>query len=259
MEKQGMENIKILFIEDDKVDQMAFKRFVKDENLSYNYTIAGSVSEAKRILDSEKFDIVIIDYHLGDGTAFDIFDLIKDTPVIITTGTGDEGIAVKAMKGGAYDYLIKDPERNYLKVLPITVENAIKHKKSEKQFRMLSHAIMSIDDSVYITDMDDRIIFVNEAFCRTYGYEEEDILGRHSDVLWKEASTDDDVINVFPIIIEGGWKDEFYHRRKDGSEFPVFLSRLVIKDKNGNEVAVVGVARDITEHKRAEETLRESF
>src|ERR1700757_132199 len=219
-----MEETRILVIEDDKIDQMAFKRFVKDENLSYNYTIAGSVSEAKRILDSERFDIVITDFFLGDGTAFDIFDLIKDTPITVATGTGDEEVAVKAMKGGAYDYLIKDLERNYLKVLPVTVENAIKHKKSEKQFRMLSHAIMSIDDSVYITDMDDRIIFVNEAFCRTYGYEEEDILGRHSDVLWKEASTDDDVINVFPIIIEGGWKDEFYHRRKDGSEFPVFLS-----------------------------------
>src|ERR1700757_1363084 len=102
-----MEETRILVIEDDKIDQMAFKRFVKDENLSYNYAIAGSVSEAKRILDSERFDIVITDFFLGDGTAFDTFDLIKDTPIIIVTGAGNEEISIKAMKAGAYDYLIK--------------------------------------------------------------------------------------------------------------------------------------------------------
>ena len=236
-----MGNIKILVIEDDKVDQMAFKRLVKDESLSYDYDIAGSVLEVKKILDSERFDIVITDYSVGDGTAFDIFDLIKDTPIIIVTGSGNEEIAVKAMKRGAHDYLIKDPERNYLKVLPITVEGAIKRRESEKQFRMLSHAIMNINDSVYITDMDDRIIFVNKAFCKTYGYEEEGILGRNSHVLG-----------------EVGLKDEFYHKRKDGSEFPISLSRSVIKDENGNEVAVVGVARDITERKRVEEALQQA-
>ncbi|GEM_PF-6595884 len=48
-----MENIRILLVEGDRVDQMAFERLVKDENLSYDYDIAGSVSEARRILDSE--------------------------------------------------------------------------------------------------------------------------------------------------------------------------------------------------------------
>src|ERR671924_1907354 len=111
MTKEGYEeyneNLRILLVEDDKIDQMAFKRFVKDENLSYCYTMVGSVLEAKKILDSQRFDIAIMDYSLGDGTAFDIFDLIKDIPIIVVTGSGDEGIAVKAMKRGAYDYLIK--------------------------------------------------------------------------------------------------------------------------------------------------------
>jgi len=46
MEKK---RIKVLLVEDDKVDQIAFKRLVKNENLFYDYTIAGSVSEAKEI------------------------------------------------------------------------------------------------------------------------------------------------------------------------------------------------------------------
>ena len=80
-----MENIryKILLLEDDKLDQMAFERLVKDEGLPYDYTIAGSVSEANSILSTDKFDIAIVDYRLGDGTAFDTFDSLKDTPIII--------------------------------------------------------------------------------------------------------------------------------------------------------------------------------
>ncbi|MGE5445847.1 MAG: ATP-binding protein [Ignavibacteriales bacterium] len=252
-------NIRILLVEDDKIDQMAFKRLVKDESLSYDYDIAGSVSEAREILDPQRFDIAIMDYSLGDGTAFDIFDLVKDIPIIVVTGRGDEGIAVKAMKAGAYDYLIKDLERNYLKVLPITVESAIKRKRSEKQFRMLSHAVMSINDSVYITDMDDRIVFVNKAFCKTYGYEEEDIIGRDSHVLWKGASINEEVKNIFSQTTKHDQKSEFYHKRKDGSEFPISLSISVIKNENGNEVAIVGVVSDITERKRAEEVLREAY
>ena len=110
--------IKVLLIEDDEIDRKAFKRLVEIENLPYNLAMAGSVSEAKALLCSEKFDVVIADYMLGDGTAFELFELVKDAPVVITTGAGDEETAVKAMKAGACDYLIKDAQRNYLKVLP---------------------------------------------------------------------------------------------------------------------------------------------
>ena len=132
-----MENTryKILLIEDDTLDQMAFERLVEEENLPYDCTIAGSVSKANSILSADKFDIVIADYLLGDGTAFDILDSIKDASIIITTGAGDEEIAIRAMKAGACDYIIKDPERNYLKALPVTVNNVIKHKKVEEKLK----------------------------------------------------------------------------------------------------------------------------
>jgi len=131
----GNMRYKILLIEDNKLDQMAFKRLVEGENLPYDCTIAGSVSEARDILDSEVFDVVIADYLLGDGTAFDVLGLVKDTPIIFVTGAGDEEVAIKAWKAGAHDYLIKDTEHNYLKVLPVRVENVVKHKRIEEKLR----------------------------------------------------------------------------------------------------------------------------
>jgi PAS domain S-box-containing protein len=254
MRDKVMENsrYKILMVEDEELYRKAFTRFVEEEGLQYDCTEAESVSEARSILSSEKFDIVLADYSLGDGTAFDILDLVKDTPIIFITGIGDEKVAVKAWKAGAYDYLIKDFERNYIKAIPITIENAIKHKKAEEQIRLLTGAVMSTDDSVYITDMEGNIIFVNKAFCETYGYEEEEIIGKHSSILSGES----------PQIADGedGHQDsrevDLYHRRKDGGEFPVSLSISAIKDENGNEFAFVGVARDISERIFIEDKVR---
>jgi PAS domain S-box-containing protein len=254
-----MENTryKILLIEDDKLDQRAFMRMVKEKKLSYDCTVAGSVSEAKSILVSGQFDIIISDYSLGDGTAFNILDLVKNTPVILVTGAGDEEVAVKAWKTGAYDYLTKDSERNYLKTVPITIENTIKHKRMEERLQLLSGAVMSTDDSVYITDMENKIIFVNKAFCETYGYEEQEIIGEDSNILWIGNLQNKNTRSVFQTRSVGSaWEVGFYHKRKNGSIFPVSLSRSIIRDENGNQLAVVGIARDISERMQIEDDLR---
>ena len=254
-----MENTryKILLIEDDKADQMAFKRLVEDENLPYDCTIAGSISEAQSILGSESewFDVIISDYELGDGTAFDIFDSVKNAPIILVTGAGNEQLAVKAWRLGAYDYLVKDLERNYLKTVHITVENVIRRKQTEAKLQLLSGAIMSTDDSVCITDMENKIIFVNKAFCETYGYKTEEVVGKDANILWMEKSQSNGTRSVFQIT-RSPRQLGFYHKRKDGSVFPVSLSRSIIKDSKRSEIAVVGVARDISERILMEDELR---
>lgn len=110
--------MKILLVEDDEIDRMAFERFVKRENLPYEYTLADSVAGASEVLRSQEFDVILLDYNLGDGTAFDIFNLGPEAPIIVITGSNQIDIAVAAMKMGAYDYIIKDQERHYLYVLP---------------------------------------------------------------------------------------------------------------------------------------------
>ena len=133
-----MKNARLLLIEDDRVDQLALLRFVEQERLPIQCTVAGSVREAKEILRREEFDVVISDYRLGDGDAFDILALNLDAQTIITTGAGNEEVAVKAMKAGAHDYLIKDVDRNYLKVLPLTVERAISEKRTRDRVALLT-------------------------------------------------------------------------------------------------------------------------
>ena len=131
------QKVRLLLVEDDRVDQLAFTRAVKEQNWPYDWTIAGSIQEARAALEKERFDVVVTDYLLGDGIAFEIFPLVPPAALIVTTGSGDEAVAVSAMKGGADDYLIKDPERHYLMVLPFTVESALERRRSRAQVTRL--------------------------------------------------------------------------------------------------------------------------
>lgn len=139
---------RVLLIDDDKLDQMAFTRVIEAKNLPYDYKVARSVSEAQHILASEHFDVVVTDYSLGDGTALNILSVVKDVPVIVTTGAGDEEVVTSAWKAGAYDYLPKDLERNYLKAIPRRIENAIQYKKMEETLDRKQKNLEAIFDAV---------------------------------------------------------------------------------------------------------------
>jgi DNA-binding NtrC family response regulator len=132
-----MKPVKLLIIEDDPIDRMAFERFFTGGGYACDFRMARSVEEARQIISSEVFDAVVSDYLLGDGTVFDILDLNLDIPLIITTGAGSERVAVRAMKAGAYDYLIKDQEHSYLDVLPVLIERILWQRSAEDRVTIL--------------------------------------------------------------------------------------------------------------------------
>ena len=102
--------IQLLLVEDEHVDQRAFERLIQERRLPYDMTLAESVEEALQALDSQPFDVVVADYYLCDGTAMEVLEINETVPVIVITGTGDEQIAVEAIKLGALDYVVKSPE-----------------------------------------------------------------------------------------------------------------------------------------------------
>ena len=173
---------KVLLIEDNKLDRMAFERFLEDEKLLYNYTAARSISEAKEILKSEQFDIIVSDYSLGDGTALDILNSVKNTPIILTTGAADEHVAIEAWRAGAYDYLPKDFDRNYLKAVPRAIENAIKRKKAEDALDRKQKDLKAIFDAapvgMLLADENMVVTHANDAIKQMYHREYPQIIDR---------------------------------------------------------------------------------
>jgi PAS domain S-box-containing protein len=255
------ERTKLLLIEDDKIDQLAFERFVKSKRLSYDYSIADSVKSAKEAISSENFETIIADYYLGDGDAIDILSMGVDAPIIITTGAGSEEIAVKAIKAGAYDYLIKDSERNYLKVLPATVDNAIRNKQTRD---LLKHAEESYKDlyervpiGLYRTEPGGRILMANPKFIGMLGY---DTFNEISRVIAAElfVGGTEEREELLELLEEKGelHSHEFKLRKRDGTEITVRGSVKVMRGIMGETLYYEGALEDISERIKVDEILK---
>ena len=131
-------------------------------------------------------------------------------------------------------------------------------KNADRRLRLMAQAIASARDCISITDLEDRILFVNEAFQQTYGYAAAELLGRNISVVRSPLSSESISNRILPETKAGGWHGEILNRRKDGLDLPVELWTSIVKDEAGTPVAMVGVARDITGRKTAEENLNQS-
>jgi PAS domain S-box-containing protein len=99
---------------------------------------------------------------------------------------------------------------------------------------------------------------VNRAFEVAYGYAPGEILGKTPEILFSPKNPPELLQEILAGTRAGGWRGEVIDRRKDGTDFPVFLATSQVRDQTGRVVGLMGVAQEITARKQAEAALREA-
>ena len=110
-------------------------------------------------------------------------------------------------------------------------------------------------DMIIAADMERQIVEFNKAAEETLGYRREELYGKHVDLLYADPEEAPEVHNI--IVESGRCVREIRNRHKNGETFPTFLSASVWRNARGEQVGVMGISRDITERKQAEEALRQ--
>jgi two-component system response regulator HydG len=99
----------ILLVEDDLTYSRIVKTFLEKNGFAVQTTI--KVKDAQNLINSSKFDLIIADFRLPDGTGMELLQWSKaefpQTQVILITHYSDIRIAIKAMKLGAFEYITK--------------------------------------------------------------------------------------------------------------------------------------------------------
>src|ERR1035437_5745052 len=131
------------------------------------------------------------------------------------------------------DKILRDANDNIIGIRT-TVQDISNRKKAEEEISILAQTLRNSNECVSITDLENKFIFMNQSFLRTYGYSENELIGKHVEIVRSQNNPSELGEQIFSRTASGGWNGEVLNKRKDGSEFPVYLSTKIIYDKDGN-------------------------
>jgi len=139
-----------------------------------------------------------------------------------------------------------------------TFERLNEKAQSVDELKLALYALNSVGECISITDLNEKILYVNDAFLKTYGYSLSGLVGQSITIIRSDRNDPQIVSQIHPTTIKEGWRGKLWNKRKDNTEFLIELYTTIARDENGDPVAHVGVARDLTEQLCAEVILRDT-
>jgi DNA-binding NtrC family response regulator/nitrogen-specific signal transduction histidine kinase len=142
-----MDTIRVLYAEDDPADRELTTRHLARHAPHLKLDLAPTVSEALDRLEGGAVDLVLSDFRLPDGTGLDVLEAVKarnlTIPVVLVTGSGDVESAVRLLKAGAANYVVKRP--GYLQSLPSVINDAYRWYASSRELRRASVRVLYVE------------------------------------------------------------------------------------------------------------------
>lgn len=252
--------LRVLFVEDSEDDMFFTVQELKKGGFAPEYERAQSLEDIQSALDRKAWDVIISDHSMPGFSSFDVLKVVKqqqrDIPVIIVSGVIGEETAVKAMKAGASDYVMKaSPRRLVPSIERELVEAANRRvlRKAEDAGAYLCAIVDSSEDAIIGTDLDGTIQSWNRGAARMYGYTTEEATGQSIKML-KAPARPEESPDAFTQVLHNRSIDNYetFHRRKDGEVIPVSVTRSPIIDNKGKVIGVSAIERDITRRKQEE-------
>ena len=260
------DRIRVLLVEDNPGDARLLREVVRDaEGAHIHLTHVDTLGKALARLDADQFDVVMLDLSLPDADGLDT--LVRthaqapSVPIVVLTGLDDEGLAIRAVREGAQDYLVKGQVTGQLLVRAMRYATERKRavealQRSEEYFRSL---IENALDIITVLDMDGSVRYGSPSFERVLGYPQGALTGENLFRLIHPEDRD----RVRGILEQGAQNPgatqviEFrvLHRKGAWRVLEAIGKRF---EQESTVAGYVLNSRDITERKRSEEAVRQA-
>lgn len=257
--------LRVLVADDDTADVELCFRALRKAGLSFKSTTVSTREEFARKLREAPFDIVISDYRMKGWTGMDalatVREIVPGIPVILTSGTLGDELAVECLKLGITDYVLKDN----LARLP----SAVLRAREEMQLRVAeAQAVAALRESearyrsvvnnatygIYWVSGYGKLTFANPALVRILGYSSVEELLAVGDTV--SFYVDPEIRDqLYKEYWKTGRAAELVEwRRKDGKIISVRLSARPLEEPKGIECVV----EDVTERLQLEKQLAQA-
>ena len=258
--------LRVLLVEDNPGDARLIQELLKEaKGGRFETELAARLSEAMERLASDNFQLILLDLSLPDSRGIDTFHQMAAhaplIPLIVLSGLDDEALALQTVEQGAQDYLVKgqvDP-----RILERAIRYAMKRVEAERALaeerNLLRSVIDNLLDSIYVKDVEGRYLLDNLAHRRSLGVDSpEKVVGKTVFDFFPRATAaklqeDDDAVlrSGGPIVN----REEVVVAPDATAVRWMSTTKVPLRNRSGQTIGVIGIGRDITERKAAEEQI----
>ncbi|HEY1936900.1 MAG TPA: response regulator [Candidatus Angelobacter sp.] len=256
MDGRRTELLQVLLVEDNVLDARFITALLRSPSTALQCRHVTSLTEALDHLATGYPDVVLLDLNLDDSAGYETFYRVRQAAakaaILVLSGSDDEELAIRTVREGAQDYLVKGSFDGRL--LLRSIRYAIERKKSEEALRSSEATVRAIFenslDGIVIFEENGLCVEANAAAAALVGVPREELIGcrlcefceQGFQEVWRDLKD------------KGSGRGEFWAQLKNGTR------RLVDYCYTGNILPGQHLAmlRDVTEHRDLEEQLRES-
>lgn len=256
---------RVLLIEDNPGDALLMQEWVNDVaperfTMDWESDLASGLSR----LTKESFDLVVLDLSLPDSRGWDTFErarkAVPHLPLIVMSGLNDEALAVRTVKKGAQDYIVKGhvDSHSLVRAMSYAIQRRQAERALAEERNLLRSLLDNLPDPIYMKDLSGHYLIDNKAHMKLLGLKGANGIQQKTifDFLPAETAkkTDRDDRSVMatgnPVFnrVER-------HLLRDGSKKWFSTTKVPLRNTEGEIFGMVGIDRDITERKEAEEKL----
>jgi len=248
--------ISVLLVEDNPVDSTMIRGLLRAPSAGLRCGHVSRLAEALEYLERERPDVVLLDLNLDDSCGYETFRSMREaaprTAILVLSGSDDEELAIRTVREGAQDYLVKGSFDG--KLLLRAIRYALERKYSEEALRQSETTVRAIFenslDGIVIFENSGECIEANAAAAALVGVAREELIGRRlCDFCEKSFKKEWEGLSA----VQSG-RGQFWVNLSNGRR------RLVDYCFTANVLPGQNLAmlRDVTEQQNLEEQLRQS-
>ncbi|KXB05391.1 hypothetical protein AKJ50_01055 [candidate division MSBL1 archaeon SCGC-AAA382A13] len=265
--------MEVLMVDDEPGLLEQAKSFLEKENERLKIRISTSAKKALKLLEREECDCVVSDYQMPEMNGLDFLETVRgkrnsDIPFIMFTGKSREEVAIKALNFGANRYIRKggSPKSQY-GVLADAIIQEVKRVKSKQKLSENKKKFKQLFEMnpvpTHLFNKEGELVEVNQSACQTLGYEKKELLGKNIfEIPFLTEEAQNKIIGFFQDYVNKNLDEEngsppiepeiIEVETKKGKSRIGEVKAKPIKN-NGKISGVIGVVRDITDHRKRRE------
>ena len=256
----GANAIRLLIVEDSANDATLLLAELNRKGQSPAHQRVETKADFLAALQTQSWDAVIADYVLPQFSGPEALRLLRqqglDIPFIMVSGIYGEEEAVRMMKAGANDYVMKS---NLSRLAPalerelLAAQDRRRRKRAEGAMQFLAAIVESSMDAIYGKSLDGVIVSWNPAAELLFGYSAEEIIGRSYAALFPEHRRSE-MMDIQAGVRRGDVFGEMETERlhKSGKIIPVTVTVSPVKSTVGEIIGASSITRDISRQKQAD-------